>query len=542
MDIGVTMEANAVIKEEPEMSKKAVASFFNTQMSYYPSRVGVWSNKVDKYSLEDYGDFKKVIKLSRFFYRHEPLIFSVISKMVDLAINDLVITPEPKLSKTEIQIFEAIKDDLIKFLRKATMEYLLTGLVVPEISLTKLTKKQLREKSIQRIDSLLYPTDMWLRNSADIEIKSPFLSSKESYFVVVPNEVVYFITNEGVYEDGTKDLELYKELLKSYPKFIEEIRAGKKKIFLDNPLIVKGVALQDSPYPMPFIYPALESLMHKRNLKRMDYSIAARVISAILHVKVGSDEYPLTKDQEDVLDELEQKFKWRQDMTIDDVERVFTLFTNHTVEINWVFPEIEALLSDKKYEPINKDILIALGFPRILITGETERSFTSDPQVATLSPINTLNAIRDQLMPIVKLVYNEVFDRNRVISYVPKVTFKPINLMSLQLFYEGIHQLYTEGNLSRQSMLEAYGYDFMTEMANRIEEQVYFENSGLQEFAPVPHSNEPGGGNKPPQNTGNQTDEVVDETIKSPDGNKRTIRKTTKKTSTNPPDGTDTED
>jgi len=136
--------------------------------------------------------------------------------------------------------------------------------------------------------------------------------------------------------------------------------------------------LADAEYPIPYLYPGLESYKHKRNLRRMDYSIASRVISAILHVKAGSDEFPLTEDQQDVLDDLESKFHWREGISPTDIERVFTLFTNHTIELNWVFPDVEALLNDKKYDAVNKDIILALGFPRILITGETERSFTSD--------------------------------------------------------------------------------------------------------------------------------------------------------------------
>lgn len=477
---------------------KAQASFFNTGNSYPSYLYGAngympWSPRVDKLSFGDHKLYENIIRDCRFFYRLEPLANTVINKMVDMSINNLIIDYTDKATKTEKQIYNSLKKDIIKFLRKAAVEYLTTGLVIPEISLTRLDKTQLRQKGIQRVDSLLYPTDMWLRNAADVEIKKPFITSGESYFLLIPEEAIFFVMTGGQYPDGSTDKDLYELILSKYPEFVSQIRAGETKILLDNPLIVKSTTLTDSQYPIPYLYPALESFKHKRNIKRMDYSIAARVISAILQVSVGSDEYPLTEDQEDYLVELENKFRWRENLSGDEVERVFTLFTNHTVNIQWVFPEVDALLSEKKYDPVNRDITVALGFPRILITGETEKSFTSDPEIATLSPLSTMNAIRDQLLPIVNFIFYNMEKYNETIVRVPEdIKFKPINLMSLQLFFEGLQSLYESGNISRQSFAEAFGYDFNDEIDKRIDEQETIEESGLQEFAPVPHSNMPG--------------------------------------------------
>jgi len=64
--------------------------------------------------------------------------------------------------------------------------------VVPEITLETINRKQLREKGIQRLDSLLYPTKMWLRNAQDIVIKRPFITDEESYFLEIPDDIVMF--------------------------------------------------------------------------------------------------------------------------------------------------------------------------------------------------------------------------------------------------------------------------------------------------------------------------------------------------------------
>jgi len=466
--------------------KLAKATFFMPAPSL-PTDISVWgSNQVDKLSFEDHSTFVKILKDCRFFFRHEPIATTVVTKMVSLAINDIIV-PESNIPKTDYQIYESLKKDVIRFLRKAALEFLTTGLVVPEITLTTLNRLQLRNKGIQRLDSLLYPTSMWLRNAQDIVIKRPFITDEESYFLIVPDEVINFFQNKGAYDDGSKDIALYQKIVTMYPEFVAKILAGETKILLDNPLIVKSTMLADAQYPIPYLYPGLESYKHKRNLRRMDYSIASRVISAILHVKAGSDEFPLTEDQQEVLDDLEAKFHWREGISPTDVERVFTLFTNHTIELNWIFPDVEALLNDKKYDAVNKDIILALGFPRILITGETERSFTSDPEIATLSPESTMNVMRDELFPIIYKVFYEVKERNKLKGDLPEVKFKPINLLGLRLFYEGIQKLYDTGNLSRKSFTESYGFDLSEELNHKVEEKEMMKELGLD----LPTAGEP---------------------------------------------------
>lgn len=480
------------------LAKTATATFFMPQSSY-PTEVGVWgTNQVDKLSFEDHNTFVKIVKDCRFFFRHEPIATTVVTKMVSLAINDIIV-PESNIPKTDYQIYDSLRKDIVRFLRKAAIEFLTTGLVVPEITLTNLNKLQLRNKGIQRLDGLLYPTSMWLRNAQDIVIRRPFITDEESYFLIVPDDVINFLTNKGTYDDGSKDVELYTKIVKMYPDFVAKILQGETKILLDNPLIVKSTMLADAQYPIPYLYPGLESYKHKRNLRRMDYSIASRVISAILHVKAGSDEFPLTEDQQDVLDDLESKFHWREGISPTDVERVFTLFTNHTIELNWVFPDVEALLNDKKYDAVNKDIILALGFPRILITGETERSFTSDPEIATLSPESTMNVMRDELYPIIYKIFLEVHDKNGLKGDLPEMKFKPINLLGLRLFYEGVQKLYDTGNLSRKTFAESYGFDISEELNHKVDEKELMKKIGLDlPTAGEPPPVVPGAPGKPP--------------------------------------------
>lgn len=468
------------------------------------SDLGIFSDQVDRLAFDTHKNYSSVISDCRFYFRHDPLAATVINKLVDFSINDLVIDGSKGMKTTEEEIFTALVKDITPFLRKAAREFLLTGLVIPEIRLTRMKKSDLREKGIRRLSSLLYPTSLWVRDSATINIKRPLISEKESYFVVLDDELVYFLSHKGEYPDGTKDVELYLEIIKLYPEFVTEVLDNDlQQVLLENPIIIKGTTTEDSPFPIPYMFSALESLKHKRNLRRMDYSISARVISAILHVTAGNDDYPLTEDQEDVFTDLETQLQWRRNVSPAELERVFALFTNHTVQLEWIFPDVTAMLDNDKYKSVNEDIMVALGFPRILITGETERSFASDPQIATISPLHTMERIRDSLMGIVEFVFREMKKNNRVIDEIPNVKFEPMNLMSMQLFFDGLEALYESGNLSREDYTEAYGFNFKSQQLKRQKNEELIDELGLDPVAPsnTPGAGDPGRPNSAPESS-----------------------------------------
>ncbi len=493
----------AKVKVMPNRQFSAAGLFLFPQDTSV-SDLGIFSDQVDRLAFDSHKSYSSVISDCRFYFRHDPLAATVINKLVDFSINDLVIDGSKGMKTTEEEIFTALVKDITPFLRKAAREFLLTGLVIPEIRLTRMKKSDLREKGIRRLSSLLYPTSLWVRDSATINIKRPLISEKESYFVVLDDELVYFLAHKGEYPDGTKDRELYLEIIKLYPEFVTEVLDNDlQQVLLENPIIIKGTTTEDSPFPIPYMFSALESLKHKRNLRRMDYSISARVISAILHVTAGNDDYPLTEDQEDVFTDLETQLQWRRNVSPAELERVFALFTNHTVQLEWIFPDVTAMLDNDKYKSVNEDIMVALGFPRILITGETERSFASDPQIATISPLHTMERIRDSLMGIVEFVFREMKKNNRVIDEIPNVKFEPMNLMSMQLFFDGLEALYESGNLSREDYTEAYGFNFKSQQLKRQKNEELIDELGLDPVAPsnTPGAGDPGRPNSAPESS-----------------------------------------
>ena len=111
---------------EESVRKLAQASF-----AIYPSMTQTmaqnpWIGTVDKLSFDDHNAYEKVVRDCRFYFRHDPLASTVINKLVDIAISDLVVEPVGPVTVTEQSIFDALTEDLVTFLRKAAFEYLIT--------------------------------------------------------------------------------------------------------------------------------------------------------------------------------------------------------------------------------------------------------------------------------------------------------------------------------------------------------------------------------------------------------------------------------
>jgi predicted CopG family antitoxin len=420
----------------------------------------VWKNlDVDRLETSRLEDYQKVVQECRFFYRSDPIASTVINKLVEIGITDLELDLS-SFPQNDRKIYEAYLGEINKFLRLCGLEYLITGLVVPEITFEPVDRVAIRSFGIKKYMRLYFPVSMWIRNSEHIKINSSFISNdKPSYSLMIPDDLIMFIRSKGTYPDGTIDKERYQWLEKNFPDFVRDVLNGKREILLNNELIVRGRYLPDSPYPIPYLYPALDSLKHKRNMRRMDYALAARVIAAIQHIKVGNDTYPLLEgEEEEIFSNIRNQLRYKN-AGDSNIERIVQLFTNHTVEISWVIPQIDVLLSSSKYEEVNNDIFFALGFPRILTTGETLRTQASNHELATKSPIKTMETMQKDLLPIAKYIVNQIGILNNLTT-IPKVKFGSIDFYSFSDFVRGLFELRKEGGISLESLGRVFGLDY----------------------------------------------------------------------------------
>ncbi len=428
-------------------------------------------------------DFHSRVALVRYFYELDPIANTVVDKIVEISISKLILDRN-ECTDDELSIYTSVKSLFEDYLREAALEYLLSGLVVPQVSWEDKTPKELGISLTRRIK---LPAKSWVLDPAHLELKRIPMTPQVGVVMRIPPELKSFINEKGVL-NGYKDIELYRFIVEHYPEVIGAIRRGESRVVLDNAFLIRRRNKTYDPYPTPYLLAALESLAFKRNLKKMDYSVASRVISAIQLIKLGNDEYPITEDDDDLLEDLKKEMLWRNNSK--NIDRVFQLFANHTLEIDWIFPDTDAMLNREKYEAVNQDIFYALGFPRILVSGETARSATSQAEFAMFSPAESMKRLRDHLLTWVDLLIDKIQEENNL-EHKVMARFEELRLYDISKLATVAALLYENNALSLTSLANSAGYDFDKEAIMKKHEREVMEEYEIPEFPPKPFSPKP---------------------------------------------------
>lgn len=412
------------------------------------------------------GNYHKDIKQCRWFYTFDPIAGTVVNRMADMSITAIRNRRKTKLNADSVDdavlaFFDSIIDKLRPFLKMMALEYLLHGMVVPEYTYERIRGDLLSERLGRKRYNI--PVSFWIRNPDNIRLKLRPMGTDRQIWLLIPKGDIELVMNKGVRSDGTEDKEAYQFLVDNFPEYVAAIRNGRTKFLLEDARAIMRKIISYDEYPAPFLRNALGALKHKAYLKSMDYSIAGRAIEAIRHFKTGDKDHPA--DDDDI-----KALELTVTQTTSTGERIYNLFTNHTVEGEWLFPPLETLMSEEKYAEPNADIFLALGFPRILTTGETLRSNSSDSKIASLGPKATLDDLRDAIIVWLKQLYVEIAEKNNL-SRIPEPYFSPIATSDYTALVQFAIQALQAGAISKDTVAQLYGSDYETE-ADQVEAEI----------------------------------------------------------------------
>lgn len=436
-------------------------------------------------------DYHALVRMSYDFYQRGGHVARVIDRMEEFSITEIR-NGQRKTTDEQNDYYEAILHNrpsrLMRHLRTMALEYYIAGMVLPKIEWV--------EKKGEEISGKLPPNKDYFVPVFDnyppllVEVKWTGWARK-SFYLKISEADVKTIRNKG---GKIKEQQLkYKEWLDNFPSFVHDIQNGADRIEIrdSDPIMRKELSI--TPYPTPYLYNILESLVFKQQLRRMDYAVASRVISAVLLVKEGNDMFPLTEETQGLLDNLQQQILAR---TGDPrkLERLFILFTDHTTTMEWIHPDVEAMLNMDKYRQVNEELDTGLGFPGVLLTGIV-RSGGQASEISTWAIQAQMEELRSMLLEWVRVeVYEKAAEMNKFRN-LPDPHFKPIKLQDMIKTAAVYQQLFAEGNISRTTRNEMAGLSFETEGELMKDEQEIAK--GLPAFAPTPYSPPPpliGGG------------------------------------------------
>ena len=455
-------------KKKLAHAKSAVSrTYANTIVEPYPRIVGGFVDITkDKYNRRE--NYHEMILECRWFYENNPIAGTVIERMADLAITKVRNKRKSKynveaVDDTTLAYYDWVAEYIRPFLKQVALEYLIHGMAVPSYETDKTRGNLLVDKLGRK--RYIFPTEIWIRNPENIILKKRPTGIDRQAYLKIPPEDVDFITSKGRRTDGTIDEEGYQILIQFFPEYVAAVQKGETIFPLEDskPILRKTNSYRD--YPTPFLRKALDSLRHKEHLKAMDRSLASRVIEALRHVKVGSDEFPAEEDDIEATRAILSEGQ-------STGELVRNIITNHTVDMEWVIPPLDALLNENKYIEANADIFMAMGFPRVLVTGETLRSNSSDSSIAALGPKSTLEDMRDGIMQWVYAFYMDLAEKNGF-SRIPEPYFSPIVVSDYTALVQYAIQAVQTKAISRDTLAQLYGTDFTTESAQiEAEEEI----------------------------------------------------------------------
>lgn len=385
----------------------------------------------------------------RYFYQYDPIASSVINRMVSLA-STPVYNLRLGAGDKEMAVYTNVAEIINTILPSVFTTYLVDGMAVIDFTLHRVPLQKINPK-LGRLFVHTLKT-VWVRNNDTIKLKKVPTSPDYDAYYVVPEQEREIILHKGKLPDGSDYTDVYRQLLTMFPDYVSMVRKGETLIKLSTwPMLRNMVSFRENP--QPFLVPALAPLKQKAKIVQMDYQLASRALEAVRHVRVGNDTYPVT-DGDTTIDDLRTQLQHRPHT---GVETVYTLVTNHTVDIKWVYPPLDALLSADKYVEVNNSIMTALGFSRMLLVGEAQRS-NSGGRMSSVGIVASIEQMRRDFLSWLQRLYAHIASLNRF-SVIPKPVFRPIPYEEYVAFLRALTDIIDKGMVDKTLVQEYLAYD-----------------------------------------------------------------------------------
>lgn len=413
---------------------------------------------------KDKSEYAKRLEASVHFYESDPIASTVINRMSDLC-NSTMRLRRGDCSSLEFAYFESVLELLQPVLKDVATQYFLAGMAIIDYTLTRETGSTFAK--VLGKNKLQFPTKIWIRDPSTITLRRMPATNERAVFVRIPQEEIYFVMNEGVFPDGTEDKSHYHYIVTNYPEYVNAIRQGQVMFPLPHVKPILRKILPNNDYPQPYLSTSLNAFKHKERLKELDYSIASKALEAIQLIRAGSDEFPLTEG-DTTLQDLKMQIDSRK-LTAVGRESVYTLYANHTIDISWVYPPLELLLSKDKYEAPDADIYMGMGFSRVLLVGESAKSNSGSGVTSVIGPLSSLEEARNSIIHWVNSFFKVLMEANKM-SNVPTVYYHPISRVDITTLVQNVRDLIETQVVSPSFMQEQIGIDYEnTEVDNTVQ-------------------------------------------------------------------------
>lgn len=396
------------------------------------------------YALETPIDPHRKIELAIELYLHEPLVASVVDMMVDFSSSGFVHECEDDEIKRlydrwaeEVNLQELIEQIFFEYWRSGNVSIYRSG------KNAKISKSQKDKKTgnVKSKTTYNFPAGYTILNPMNVYIEGSLMFNQEKAYLSVGNSAVDVMNHESM------------NIMNAPSEIKKNIDPTTGKIILD-PKYFSRITRKKQPYERyanPFLERVFEPVLFKQKLRLVDMSMVEGMVNQLVTVTIGNDEYPAGDEDLEAIAEL-----------FNTPNKAYTIFWNHTLQVQFHKPEGLETLSADKYVQVNDDIMAGLGMNRALLDGGGAKgghTSLSNGWVATLSLIERLDNTRYKVLQWLRKEYRRIAEENGFDTY-PNPVFNKMNLREDTYVSTVLLPMYDRGLIDEEDVLSETGHDY----------------------------------------------------------------------------------
>lgn len=443
--------------------------------------------------------FKDSVRAVRSIYKNVGIVRNVIDLMTDFACEDMRILHTDK----KVEAFFRVWSQKVG-LKEAANEFVRHFLIDSNVVVKRVTAKLPASVERDWLEKIVADPDIKIKKGREtlekreIPWRYTFLNVTSLDWIggelaklagfkklafIIPNNLLKRINTLLAKENEKARPEVMKNLPKDIRERLQKIKQL-KIVPLDMDKIYVGHNKKSSweSWATPSLLSVLPDIYFKDKLRQADISALDGVINVIRLWKLGDH-------KEGILPNAAAINKLINILEANTGGGAMDLVWDSMIEMKPFYPPVNEILGSEKYEQVNRDILVGLGVPEVLIGGQGANFSNSFIQLKTL--VEKLeyvrNSLDDWLFQEILLVCKAMD-----IKQLPKIVYGQMNLQDENVTKRLIVGLLDRGVLSVEAVLQAYGEDFLIEVERMKQEKTIFDKSDIEVISPFKKQMLPG--------------------------------------------------
>jgi len=483
---------------------------------------------------EDAKDTKiREVKLARQIHRFEPLVSTGIKRLVSFTVTpgSYENVEEPEFAQILTYWLKNVTalDELPQFakgmpgiqvvLGRFVRRLLIDGDLITSENWEKVKVPLVSDTGTIKYKRVSLPTRLDIHDVLSIDIPElPALYGREIIKIRVPESLVELLKKES----KTPSEKLVVEQLD--PEIVRQIKGGSETVNLfpgekKIPSLTSHIKLDDDDFirfGRSFLLPSFEPVAKKHRIRALDEATITGMINRLTIIKAGiidtgNNNVTITPERLMALEDLISKPKTNE----------LIIWPGDDISVLDIGADGKVFEYTNRYEHVDRDILAALGIPRILIDGYSEtRTDNAYVSFSGLREFLTQDIRNMRLVPFMERIGRAIAEENKYKAEYPTFKFSRMNLHDPEMLLAYSKFYYDRGMTSQKTTLADGGFEFETEKDRRDFES---ENGIVEEHGiPIlPFNSDPSKNpGSPPTKEETLTEEDTDDVAASVKTNK----------------------